>query len=321
MKVYTRLVLDADGQVLEEDSFEYDGPVAEAKGGGDSGGGDSTTTVQQSLAPEQRQILSAAIPVVSDFANNPPTQYQGSSVAPFNAQQLQAQGLLSDAALGSATDFTNYLLSNQQRLNDIGLNPQDNPALPGLIQAGIRPLTENLTQNVLPNVRNQAVAGGQYGGSRQGIAEGLATQSFNNAAGDVVSNILGTAYSSGLENATRAQAIGPTVLGSTSYPGALLSAVGDQNYNQQQAQLSDTINRYYQEQLLPFLAAQEAAGVAFGIPAGNTTTNAQVPGTSSNGLLQGLGGAAAGAGLGGMVGGPWGAAIGAGLGGIGSIFF
>jgi len=40
MKVYNRLVLDIDTwEVLEEDSFEYEGPVCEAKGGG--GGGSS----------------------------------------------------------------------------------------------------------------------------------------------------------------------------------------------------------------------------------------------------------------------------------------
>lgn len=33
MKVYTKIVLDmADGRILEEESYEYDGPVAEAKG-------------------------------------------------------------------------------------------------------------------------------------------------------------------------------------------------------------------------------------------------------------------------------------------------
>lgn len=319
MKVYTRLVLEADGTVVEEESFEYDGPVAEAKG---SGGGDSTTTTVQELSPEQRAILKPVIPEVTKFATNPPTDYQGSRVAPFNQTQLQAQGLLTDAATGSAQDFTNYLLSNQQRINEIGLNPLSNPALPGLLEAGIRPLTENLTQQVLPNVRSQAVAGGQYGGSRQGIAEGLASQGYFNAAQDVVSRVLGDAYSTGLENATRAQALGPAVLSSTAYPASLLSAVGEQQYGQEQAQLTDTIQRYFNEQLLPFLAAREAAGVAFGIPSGITSTDASLPASGSSGVLQGFGGAATGAALGTMVGGPgWGTAIGAGLGGIGSIFF
>lgn len=318
MKIYTRLVLDADGKVLEEDSFEHTGPVAEAKGGG---GGNSTTTTVQELSPEQRKLLAPAIPVVRDFVQNPPQDFQGSRVAPFNETQLQAQGQLKDAATGSATDFTNYLLSNQQRLNEIGLNPQDNPALPGLIEAGIRPLTENLTQQVLPNIGQEAVAGGQYGGSRQGIAEGLASQAYFNSAQDVVSRVLGEAYSSGLDNATKAQALGPTLLGTTTYPSQILSAVGDQQYGMEQAQLTDEVQRYFNEQLLPFLAAKEAAGVAFGVPSGISTTDASLPASSINPVMGGLGGAATGAAIGSMFGPGYGTAIGAGIGGLAGIFF
>ena len=46
MKVYTKIVLDIEtGRILEEESFEYSGLVAECKGG-DGGGGDSQTTVR-----------------------------------------------------------------------------------------------------------------------------------------------------------------------------------------------------------------------------------------------------------------------------------
>lgn len=34
MKVYTKIVMDWDGRVLEEESFDYHGPMAECKGGG-----------------------------------------------------------------------------------------------------------------------------------------------------------------------------------------------------------------------------------------------------------------------------------------------
>lgn len=37
MKIYERSVLDWDGTVLEEDSFEYEGPVALCGGGGGKG--------------------------------------------------------------------------------------------------------------------------------------------------------------------------------------------------------------------------------------------------------------------------------------------
>lgn len=33
MKIYTKIVLDSDGKIIEEHSFEYEGPVAQCKGG------------------------------------------------------------------------------------------------------------------------------------------------------------------------------------------------------------------------------------------------------------------------------------------------
>lgn len=43
--IYTRVVIDmASGEVLEQDGFVYDGPVAECGGNSGSGGGGSTTT-------------------------------------------------------------------------------------------------------------------------------------------------------------------------------------------------------------------------------------------------------------------------------------
>lgn len=39
MKIYTRLVLDKDDNIIEEESYEYTGPVAQCKGGGGGGGG------------------------------------------------------------------------------------------------------------------------------------------------------------------------------------------------------------------------------------------------------------------------------------------
>lgn len=39
-------------------------------------------------------------------------------------------------------------------------------------------MTDNLTRNVLPSIRGGAIAAGQYGGSRQGIAEGNALSDF-----------------------------------------------------------------------------------------------------------------------------------------------
>ena len=62
MKVITKIVIDIEtGQVEEEHSYEYEGPIALCKGGG------SNVTYAQS--PEQAQLLSTIMPVVSRVAS------------------------------------------------------------------------------------------------------------------------------------------------------------------------------------------------------------------------------------------------------------
>jgi hypothetical protein len=76
-------------------------------------------------------------------------------------------------------------------------------------------LTDNLQRNILPGIRGGAIAGGQYGSSRQGIAEGLAasdlTKQLNNSntqfglgATAANSSALANAYENGQNRALSA---------------------------------------------------------------------------------------------------------------------
>lgn len=68
-------------------------------------------------------------------------------------------------------------------------NPAENPYLNKALQSGINQsnqafqtqlgdITQNLQRNVLPGIRGNAIASGQFGSSRQGIAEGNALSDF-----------------------------------------------------------------------------------------------------------------------------------------------
>lgn len=55
-------------------------------------------------------------------------------------------------------------------------------------------VTNNLQRNILPRVGRAAMAAGGYGGSRQGIAEGLGVGESSRAIADATANMQGTAY-------------------------------------------------------------------------------------------------------------------------------
>jgi len=56
MKVYTKVVWNSDGEIIEEDSYEYDGPVDECKGGG--------TKTEYTQSPEQAAVYREVIPLI-----------------------------------------------------------------------------------------------------------------------------------------------------------------------------------------------------------------------------------------------------------------
>ena len=73
---------------------------------------------------------------------------------------------------------------------------QPNPYLQQQANALASNVTDNYLYNVAPQVRAGAVAAGGYGGSRQGIAEGLAASKMNRDIANAQAGLYGQAYES-----------------------------------------------------------------------------------------------------------------------------
>lgn len=78
--------------------------------------------------------------------------------------------------------------------NPYDLSTTANPYLQGQADAITRTATNNLNRNILPGIGSGAVAAGGYGGSRQGIAEGIAIGDTNKGITDSLSNLYSNAY-------------------------------------------------------------------------------------------------------------------------------
>lgn len=72
----------------------------------------------------------------------------------------------------------------------------DNPYLDSVSNAITRKLTRNTMEQVMPGIRSDAILSGQYGGSRQGIAEGLAASRLNEDLAPALTGLYGSAYES-----------------------------------------------------------------------------------------------------------------------------
>lgn len=258
------------------------------------GSKNNTTTTTVELPKETKELIGLAMPGLRSYAKNPPTLPDRSAIAGFAPEQEIGQGMALDAASSQAGIGRNAANATDFLLNR-ALYPSTNPALQGTIDAAVRPLYENLTSQILPNIRGEAALRGQYGGSRQGVAEGIAARSTQQAAKDAASQIATEGYQSGLEGMYRGLALSPTVSDLQVAPAVTVSGVGDVRQGMAQNLLNEEYFRDMYGKNLPLYTAQELAAIGSGLPGGSTSVTA--PQASGNPFSGALGGASLGAAL------------------------
>ncbi len=267
--------------------------------GGGKSGGEQVTRVE----PPAFQL-----PFLQQLFQGAGQQFEGgnlSRVAGFTPLQQQGQQGLVDFAGGQGQQVADTTTQAFLNLMQNALNPEQNAALPGFIQAAIRPVETALMERILPGIRSGATATGNIGSTRQGIAEGQAIRGFEQTTGDITSRILNNAFNQGLSALTKGFALAPTVLGVGQAPANIQEAVGTAQQRQEQIELDQPFTELGRFKSL----------ITGGIP-GRTTT---APGATRPSRLQSAaGGALVGASIGAKFKNPavagWGAAIGGVLG-------
>lgn len=268
---------------------------------GGSSESDQKTTTQQ-LTPEQQALTQAAAGNYQQFAASNPTLPTGDqAVSPFDPLQTQGQNQVLGAVPQAADTVGTAANTNKEIASGAFLDPGSNPYVQNAVKAAVNPIYDNLTQRVLPGIGAGASTGAggisaNFGGSRQGIAEGLATKSADEAAGNAGAGILNQALQTGLGATNTAIAQAPTSAGSLSIPGTMTSTVGDVRQGQAQNVLNANNAASQLQQWLPLLKAQYLTQGASGLPGGSTVST----GTSNkdaNPISQIIGGASAAGGL------------------------
>ena len=255
-----------------------------------------TQTTQQVLSPEQRQLLDITMPTIQKYAATVPQRYQGPTTASFTPEQVTGQ----EMAL-SATPGINEIGANAAKANNFYTSgniwdPAANPNLQGAIDAAVRPVYTNLTEKALPAIRSGSIQSGNFGGSRQGIAEGAAIRDAGTIAGDISSKISQDQYATNVGAQQRAIAMAPTVQGAQTTGATVTSGVGDVRQAMDQAHLNAAQNAFNFDQYAPFMNARDILSIIQGLPGGSTVSTGNTPQT--NPIMSSLGGAASGAALG-----------------------
>jgi hypothetical protein len=245
-----------------------------------SGQPTQTTTA---INPQSDELIGLGLPFARQFAASPPTLPNTPLVAGFDPLQTQGQESVLGAT-GAQQTLANTGADLAQFLSGDVLYPQTNPALGATIEAATRPITTNLLEQALPAVRSGAAAAGQFGSSRQGIAEGQAIRGAQQAIGDTSAKIATAGYQSGLDALLKNLSLLPQTTALQTTPGITTSGVGDVRQQQTQAELGEAATRQQFEQLLPLIMAQNLIGLGSSIP---TQSTANTPTASP--LTQGIG--------------------------------
>jgi hypothetical protein len=290
------------------------------------GGSDSTTTATtQNYSPEeaaQRALVQAEAARI--YGQTAPgissASYPGAMVTPFSPETRAAQTLAMESA-NNQQQGVNLMNSGMQYGLNGAMDVQNNPYLQNAISAAIRPVTQQYVDpgGVLSSIRTNAVQAGQFGGVRQGMAEGLAAGRYTQNAFDTAGKMASDAYNTGQETFGRTMALAPQTIQANTIPVNTLSGVGAQNENLGQEQASyDAAARLWGLNA-PWAPLQNYASIVYGGANPSTVSTSEGPQSSGGGARGALGGAASGA-LMGAQGGPLGVAGGAILGGLAGLF-
>jgi len=263
--------------------------------------------------------------------------YASGSPMSSGLTDLERQGITSQmqGAQGAAGQLQGDVLAAQQfglggsltadyeKAIREGLGAADvgnNPYVQGMMDTNSRNLNQNLQENVLPSLRRGYAGSGQYGSSRQAIAEGLAARGTQEAIGDQNSNILLNSYNQGinargqtlgqgLDLTTRALTLAPQTYQTSLFPGQVQQGAGQTYRRDTDRALMEPYNR---------LGAY--AGTVQGAQGVGSQGMSQSPYEQSSPLLGALGGGLIGSGIGSSIGGSLfgvpASVLGAGAGGL-----
>ena len=136
--------------------------------------------------PQGHGGVAVPVPGASGLAYDS-TPYADPTVQPeFNPETLRGQTGQMGAGIWDAM--------NRSNTRDIAYDSVQNPYLQDMVDAALSANTRQFETQVMPGLRSGYLGAGQYGSSRQGIAEGLATEALARENATTSSGMFGTAF-------------------------------------------------------------------------------------------------------------------------------
>lgn len=180
-----------------------------------------------------------------------PFMYPESMVAGFTPDQMEAFAILGTNAR-QAQDLIRPLLVESMRTGLSAPSVEQNPYLGQIADAITQRVNQAVTEQWLPAVRSGAIASGTLGGSRQALSEALIGREASRELSNALASLYGEQYNRGVNTMLNTMQLAPTVQQSMFSPGLMLSAIGEQQRQMNQAKIDEAMQRWAYEQQLPY---------------------------------------------------------------------
>ena len=262
----------------------------------------TTSSVDPALLPYLTQGLERAQSLF--LTGEQPKFFEGQTYVSPSAQTTEALAQQEALARQASPVLQQAQTAYQQALSGIGQTAQGgflqgSPYQQAAMQAATRPLEQQFSQSVLPNIASLYSKAGRYGsGAMQNALTG-ATESYGRALGDVTANMANQQYMAerGLQQQAQlgqAQlaAAAPSIYSQQYIPSQQLAQVGAAREAIAAQPLQEQMARFNFAQQLPYQQLSGYLSSVYGSPMGSYGTQSQT--MPSNPLIN----TAAGAGLG-----------------------
>jgi hypothetical protein len=262
----------------------------------------ATSSIDPTLRPYLTEGLDRARSLF--LTGEQPQFFQGQTYVSPSAQTQEALAQQEALARQASPVLQQAQQAYTQSLGGIGATAGgsflgSNPYQAQMIQAATRPLEQQFSNQVLPQIASLYSKAGRYGSGAMQNALGQATEGYGRALGDITSNIAGQQYQQERQLQQQAQlgqatlaAAAPQIYGQQFLPTQQLAQVGAAQEAISAQPLQEEMARFNFAQQLPYQQLSGYLSSVYGNPMGSYGTQTQT--MPQNNLIN----TAAGAGLG-----------------------
>lgn len=246
-----------------------------------------TTTSTQSSVPwdaQQPYLQNQFGSAQSLYSNYSPQYYPTSTVSPFTDAQNQGLQQLTQFGQAGGTPAVNNANNMIGNIENGSFLSAGNPYFQNMVG--------QIGQAIAPSINGQFAQAGRYG-------SGANQQAYDSALSNTAGQLANQNYTQGMNNILQGAYVAPQLEQAQLQPANALLTAGGAQQSQNQAQLSDQVNRFNFDQSLPYNKLNQFASNIGGSYGGTSTlTQPYFQNQLANSLAGAAGGSALGKGLG-----------------------